>query len=98
MCNHHNSDIEGTGEEAEKVQAGEGASGHEGSANGGRSYWRLKQASRAYRVRREAMLSTPTFRAWLVGGKDRQRFAVDERTGVVPLAKTPASQPPPTRS
>ncbi|CAM9784907.1 unnamed protein product [Ectocarpus sp. 12 AP-2014] len=98
ICDHRNSDIEGTGEEAEKVQAGEGAPGNEGPEDGGRSYWRLKQASRAYRVRREAMLSTPTFRAWLVGGKDKQRFAVDERTGVVPLAKAPAAQPPPTRS
>ncbi|CAM9548413.1 unnamed protein product [Ectocarpus sp. 4 AP-2014] len=98
MCDHHNSDVEGTGEEAEKVQAGEGAPGNEGPENGGRSYWRLKQASRAYRVRREGMLSTPTFRAWLVGGKDKQRFAVDERTRVVPLAKAPASQPRPTRS
>lgn len=95
MCDHHDSDIEGTGEEAEKVQAGEGTSGKEGSE---RSYWRLKQASRAYRVRREAMLSTLTFRAWLVGGKDKQRFTVDERTGVVPLAQAPASRPPPTRS
>ncbi|CBN79376.1 conserved unknown protein [Ectocarpus siliculosus] len=98
MCDHHYSDIEGTGEETETVQAGEGASGSEGPESGGRSYWRLKQASRAYRVRREAMLSTPTFRAWLVGGKDKQRFAVDERTGVVLLAKAPASRPPPTRS
>ncbi|CAB1115289.1 unnamed protein product [Ectocarpus sp. CCAP 1310/34] len=98
MCDHHNSDIEDTGEEAEMAQAGEGARGKEGPGNGGRSYWRLKQASRAYRVRRQAMLSTPTFRAWLVGGKDKQRFAVDERTGVVPLAKAPAARPPPTRS
>ncbi|CAM9706750.1 unnamed protein product, partial [Ectocarpus fasciculatus] len=99
MCDHHhNSDVERTGEQAERVQAGEGTSGDEGSENGGRSYWRLKQASGAYRVRREAMLSTPTFRAWLVGGKDKQRFAVDERTGVVPLAQAPASQPPTTRS
>ncbi|CAN0420279.1 unnamed protein product, partial [Ectocarpus sp. 8 AP-2014] len=61
-CDHHHSNIEGTGEETEKVRAGEGASGNEGPESGGRSYWRLKQASRAYRVRREAMLSTPTFR------------------------------------
>lgn len=49
------------------------------------SYWRWKQADRGYRERREAMLSTATFQAWLVGSRDRQDFAVNDR-GVVPLA------------
>eukprot|EP00752_Nemacystus_decipiens_P004553 g4157.t1 len=40
-----------------------------------RSYWRLKRADGAYSSRREALLSTPTFRAWLVGGRDKQEFA-----------------------
>lgn len=61
----------------------------------GRSYWRLKRASLAYRARRAAMLSTPTFAAWLVGGRDKQKFCVDGR-GVVPLAQPadPSSPPP----
>ena len=55
-----------------------------------RSYWRLKRANGAYCARRETLLSTPTFRAWLVGGRDKQKFAVAEG-GVVPLVAQQAS-------
>lgn len=57
-----------------------------------RSYWRLKHACGAYRARRTAMLSTPTFRAWLVGSRDKQKFAIDSH-GLVPLVQ-PASPLP----
>lgn len=71
-------------------------SGSGGGGGGGeqqqRSYWRLKRASAAYLASREALLSTPTFRAWLVGGGDKQRFFVDERSGVVPLAAATQQQ------
>lgn len=61
-------------------------------------YWRLKNANSAYCARRAAMLSTPTFEAWLVAGRDKQEFSVDENC-VVPLAQPapcPPGVPPPT--
>eukprot|EP00903_Cladosiphon_okamuranus_P009780 g9297.t2 len=78
--------------------AGAGGAGGEGrTVREERSYWRLKRADAAYRARRETLLSTPTFRAWLVGGIDKQGFAVAEG-GVVPLAaqQAPCRRPPPT--
>lgn len=53
-----------------------------------RSYWRLKQACESYRSRRLDVLSTPTFRSWLVGSKQQQSFAVDGNN-CVPLADPP---------
>lgn len=61
-----------------------------GVDNARRSYWRLKQASGAYRQLREELLSTPTFEAWLVGSRAKQEFSVDEH-GVVPLDQHRAS-------
>lgn len=63
-----------------------------------RSYWRLKRACSAYRARREAMLMTPMFGAWLVGGKAKQQFAVNAVSGVVPLAASSDGTPCPRRS
>lgn len=57
---------------------------HDAVRTSRRFYWRLKYANRDYWETRGALLSTPTFRAWLVGGRSRQEFFVNEE-GVVPL-------------
>lgn len=51
-----------------------------------RSYWRLKRADGEYSARRETLLSTPMFRAWLVQPRTKQEFSVAEG-GVVPLSR-----------
>lgn len=73
---------------------GRGGDSH-GCVRGRRPYWRLKSGNSAYCAKRAAMLSTPTFEAWLVAGRDKQQFSVDE-DGVVPLAQP--SRPPRERA
>ncbi|CAM9796224.1 unnamed protein product [Laminaria digitata] len=78
-----------------------GAGGDRGVGGGGvysrgrcpRPYWRLKNANSGYSARRAAMLSTPTFEAWLVAGREKQEFSVDEDC-VVPLLAQPGAAPP----